>query len=377
MGLARQLLIVVLLCGLGVAAYRYGWPLIDPATGNAAAPGHRDGSAAGGGRSADRPATVLVQAVDTRVERARVRAVGTARAHRSVTLYPAAGGEVAAVHFAPDQMVRKGSVLLELDRRRERLAVDLARVRVENARETLSRYEQSAGSGAHAESTVNDARSALEEAVIALRQAQVALSDRQVVAPFDGFTGLTEIDVGDRIDTDDGITTLDDRASLLVGFSVPELFLGRVGKGHPVEVATWAARDRTISGEIVDLDSRIDPVSRSFIARARVANADDAVSPRHELRGHPRRARGAISPGAGDIRALRHGRGLRLGRSRGRRRAGARAHRRAPGGSGAGRRRARSGRAGGGRGHPAPAPGSPGARERACADLVTVFGSPS
>lgn len=82
------------------------------------------------------------------------------------------------------------------------------------------------------------------------------LIDRQVVAPFDGFTGLTDIDDGDRIDTDDGITTLDDRSSLLVGFSVPELFLGRVGKGHPVEVAAWAARDRPIPGEIVDLDSR-------------------------------------------------------------------------------------------------------------------------
>ena len=44
MGLVRQLLIVALLCGLGVAAYRYGWPLIDPATGNAPAPGHHDGS---------------------------------------------------------------------------------------------------------------------------------------------------------------------------------------------------------------------------------------------------------------------------------------------------------------------------------------------
>ena len=279
MGLVRQLLIVAVLCGLGVVAYRYGWPLMAPADGNVAAPGHPEGPAAGGGRSADRPATVLAQAVDTRIERARIRAVGTARAQRSVMIHAAAAGEVAAVHFVPDQVVDKGSVLLELDSRRERLAVDLARVRVENARETLSRYEQSAGSGAHAESTINDARSALEETEIALRQAEVALSDRKVVAPFDGFTGLTEIDVGDRIDTDHGITTLDDRSRLLVGFSVPELFLGRVGTGHPVEVATWAARDRPIPGEIVDLDSRIDPVSRSFIARARVENADDAFRP--------------------------------------------------------------------------------------------------
>ena len=174
---------------------------------------------------------------------------------------------------------KKGSVLLELDSSREKLAVDLARVRVHNARQLLSRYERSAGSGAYAESTVSDARSALEEAEIALRQAEVALSDRRVIAPFDGFTGLTEVDVGDRIGTGDAITTLDDRASLLVGFSVPELFLGRIGRGHPVEVATWAARDQPIPGEIVDLGSRIDPVSRSFTARARVANAGDAFRP--------------------------------------------------------------------------------------------------
>ena len=270
MGLIKQLVLVAALCGLGVAGYRYGWPLVAPADGDRAAQGRRGG---------DRAVTVLVKAVELRAERTRIKAVGTARAYRSVTLHPAAAGEVAGVHFAPDQKVHKGSVLLELDSRSEKLAVDLARVRVRNARQLLSRYERSAGSGAVSGSTVSDARGALDEADIALRQAELALSDRQVVAPFDGFVGLTEIDVGDRIGTGDAITTLDDRGSLFVGFSVPELFLGRIGKGHPVQVAVWAAHDQAIPGEIVDLGSRIDPLSRSFTARARVANAGDAYRP--------------------------------------------------------------------------------------------------
>ena len=136
----------------------------------------------------------------------------TARAVRSVTLFPAAAGEVSAVYFAPNRKVKKGDVLLELDNRNEALAVELAWVRVQNARQLLSRYEQTAGSGAVAESTVFDARSAFAEAEIAQRSAAVALSDRSVVAPFDGFVGQTEIDVGDRIGTADAITTLDDRS---------------------------------------------------------------------------------------------------------------------------------------------------------------------
>ena len=279
MSLIKQLALVAVLCGAGIAAYRYGWPLVAPGDGRPVASGSAGGQEAERRRGANHAATVLVEAVELRAERTRIKAIGTARAYRSVTLHPAAAGEIAAVHFAPDQKVGKGSVLLELDSRREKLAVDLARVRVRNARQLLSRYERSAGSGAYADSTVTDARSALEEAEIALRQAEVALNDRRIVAPFDGFTGLTGIEVGDRIGTGDAITTLDDRASLLVGFSVPELFLGRIGKGHPVEVATWAARDRAIPGEIVDLGSRIDPVSRSFTARARVANAGDAYRP--------------------------------------------------------------------------------------------------
>ena len=279
MGLIRQLVLVAALGGLGIAAYQYGWPLVAPADGDRAAQGRGGGQAAQGRRGADRAATVLVKAMELRAERTRLQAVGTARAYRSVTLHPAAAGEVAAVHFAPDRKVRKGTVLLELDSRSETLAVDLARVRVRNAREQLSRYQRTVGSGAVAGSTVSDARGVLDEAEIALRQAEVTLSDRQVVAPFDGFVGMTDIDVGDRIGTGDAIATLDDRGSLLVDFAVPELLLGRIGKGHPVEVATWAARDQAIPGEIVDLGSRVDPVSRSFVARARVANAGDAFRP--------------------------------------------------------------------------------------------------
>ena len=220
-----------------------------------------------------------MRTVELRPERTRIKAVGTARAVRSVTLYAAAAGEVAAVNIAPNANVKKGEVLLELDSRNEALAVELAKVRVKSARQLLSRYERMAKGVAVAESTLLDARSALEEVAIALRQAEVALSDRKVVASFDGFIGMTEIDVGDRIGTGDAITTLDDRVALLVGFAIPEIFLGRIRTGHPVQVATWGAQDRAIEGEIVDLGSRIDPVSRSFLARARVSNEVDRFRP--------------------------------------------------------------------------------------------------
>ena len=46
-----------------------------------------------------------------------------------------------------------------------------------------------------------------------------------------------------------------------------------------VEVATWNSRSPTAFGEVVDIGSRIDPLTRTFVARARVDNEADALRP--------------------------------------------------------------------------------------------------
>ena len=91
--------------------------------------------------------------------------------------------------------------------------------------------------------------------------------------------GITEIDVGDRIDTNTLVTTIDDRSVLLVNFSVPEVYVDKVTRGTPVEVSLWDAADTPVSGEIVAVDSRIDINSRSFIARAAIDNVSDRFRP--------------------------------------------------------------------------------------------------
>ncbi|MBT5413858.1 MAG: efflux RND transporter periplasmic adaptor subunit [Rhodospirillaceae bacterium] len=265
----KQLLIVAALCALGYLAYAYGWPLVYSADSRQAA--EQD--------AAKPPVQVLVHQVELRPERTRIEAVGTGEATLSATLFPATAGEVVGIGIAPNRKVAEGDLLLELNRRAEELAVDLAKVQLRRARQLLQRYESTGNSGVVPASTIDDARSAVEEARIALRQAEVDLTDRMVIAPFAGHVGMTEVEIGDRIGPDTAITTLDDRSTLLVSFAIPEIFLERVATGQSVSVSTWAARDRPYPGQIVELGSRIDPVSRSFMARARVPNQDDRLRP--------------------------------------------------------------------------------------------------
>ncbi len=225
------------------------------------------------------PVHVLVSPLQIEPTRTRVEAVGTSRAIRSIELHPATSGEVAAVHFEPGQRVSKGDLLVELDKRDERLAVDLARVRVEDAERLLERYRRSGSSGAVLPTQLDAAETAVETARIELERAQVALDDRTIRAPFDGYVDVTEVYPGDRINPDTVITTLDDRSALLVSFDVPELMIRELETGGEVDLSMWNFADRKFRGTVTEIGSRIDPATRTFVARATVDNASDALRP--------------------------------------------------------------------------------------------------
>lgn len=269
MGRAMKLALIAVLLAAAAVALVYGPGWIRPPDGAGEAR-----AATAGARGAE---PVLLERVSLQPERDRLEAVGTARAPRSVTLHPASPGRVRAVNFEAGDRVEAGAVLVQLDDRAEQVELELARVRLAEAQRELARLQRSPG--AFSVATVDRARTAVRVARLEVRRAEVALEDRQVEAPFTGHIGLTEVDPGDRIGPETAIATLDDRSSLLVSFEVPELFLGRLQPGETVSVATWADGKARARGEIVRLDSRVDPLRRTFVARARVENPEDQLRP--------------------------------------------------------------------------------------------------
>lgn len=243
------------------------------------------GDARAPGQSGDQgPLRVLVTSISEIPQRTRVEAVGTSRAQQSVTLYPEASGEVVAVNFAPGERVEKGKVLLELESRDEALDVELAKLRVADAKRLYERYQRSVESGATLPIDLDAAEAALDEARIELRRAEVALDERSVEAPFAGYVGISDVEVGDRIQTSTAITTLDNREALFVDFQVPEMLVGDLKLSDQVAVATWNNRRAAAFGEVVELGSRVDPATRTFTARALVENSNDRLRPGQSFR---------------------------------------------------------------------------------------------
>ena len=206
-------------------------------------------------------------------------AIGTGFALRSVTLRAPSSGEVTALDIAPGAKFAAGDTLMQLDDTDERLAVALAEARLSRATSERDRYQALQDTGAAATARFEQAQTDFKVAQIELDQARADLADRTLRAPFDGVTGLASVETGDRIATDETVSSFDDRSRILVEFDLPEALLGRIEIGQPVTASTPAVEDRSFDGEITAIDSRVDVSTRTARIRAAIDNAADVLRP--------------------------------------------------------------------------------------------------
>jgi len=227
-----------------------------------------------------KPATnVIIAPLAFEPIKVSIETVGTAEAKKSVSLYPAASDRVTKVTFKPGDYVEKGDVLLELDARRQIAAVKRAEIDLANKKRNLERLMKSKTNGAVTQSEVDDAKAELELAQVALTEATADLDDRKLIAPFSGYLGLTEVEVGDRINQSTLITTIDDRSQLFINFTVPESSYDLVGNNTQVSVKPWNNRGDALSASLSQLDSRIDVENRTLKVRATLDNSRDVFRP--------------------------------------------------------------------------------------------------
>ena len=106
----------------------------------------------------------------------------------------------------------------------------------------------------------------------------VALKDNQnIIAEFAGKLGKREIAQG-VLGSDSLIITLDDIKNIFIDIKIPENYVGVIKKGLKAEISSSAFK-RNFKGKIESVSSRIDPSTRSILARVIVKNDNFQIIP--------------------------------------------------------------------------------------------------
>lgn len=264
-----MLLLVVLACGAGLAAWKY----LSIQSSHAA--------------SAHQPepmeSVTVVEAQEIR-HRPTTTSIGTVLALRSITLRNELAGTIRQVRLVPGQVVEADSVLVALDVSVEEAELKAQQAQAALAKTVLERRHHLRLDQATAEEEVDRAQADLNVAQAQIARTKAIIARKIIRAPFRARVGLADVHPGQYLNEGTQLTTLQgvDEA-VHVDFTVAQQVAAGLREGETVDVMP-PGDVRTITAKIVALDARIDATTRNALVRARIERAADTPAPGASVR---------------------------------------------------------------------------------------------
>ncbi len=223
--------------------------------------------------------TVASATAESMVWPNRLTAVGSLVAVNGADLTAEVDGVVSAIHFESGDTVKRGDLLLTLAAASEQGELKRLQAQAELAELNRSRKEQLYKGKSISKAELDTAVAETNVALAAIEAQKGRLAQKVVTAPFDGKLGIRRVNVGQYLGMGAAIVTLQKLDPINVDFSMPEHYLSDLNAGLAVSVLVDAYPDQAFQGEILAIEPQVNPMTRNFDLRARLANADMTLKP--------------------------------------------------------------------------------------------------
>ncbi len=232
-----------------------------------------------GGRPPMRPTQVV--AVTAKVEKVAdtLSLIGTVAGEEMVELKSETAGIIEAIHFLEGQEVKKGQLLIELDRTKIHAALVEAEANLALSESNNARNEKLLESQLISKQEFDQTRTRYEaqQALVNLRRRQ--LQDTRITAPFDGTVGERPVSPGQVISPNTALTWLVALVTVKVEFNVPERFLSVCRTGQSIDVKVAAYPEQTFSGSVFFVAPYVETELRTTLIKAAVPNPKGLLKP--------------------------------------------------------------------------------------------------
>jgi len=190
---------------------------------------------------------------------------GSLAARRSVRLFNQEEGRIDQLPVYEGAAVKKGEVLVRLDRRLLIAQMEKATAARRLAEADLERIKKLARKRITTQEKMDQAETRYSVAQAEETLVRTRLAYSEIAAPFDGIVTERRVEPGDVAPTHTHLLTLIDPNTLYTKVSVSELMLPRLKVGDAAEVRIDALGDKVWTGKIRRIHPTVDPRTRQGI----------------------------------------------------------------------------------------------------------------
>ena len=233
------------------------------------------GKGAGGpGGAGGGPPAMPVEAASARADTVidAILATGQIEALQSIELRPDVEGRLVQILVREGSPVARGTPLFKIDD--AELKAQVAEVAAERdlARQSLTRTRELLGQKASSQAELERAEATMRSNDAQLERLKVRLDRTLVRAPFSGVLGQRSVSLGDYVNTDTRLVTLQTVSPQRASFQVPERYADKLKVGQQVSFRVAALPGRQFTGKVDFVDPVVQLPGRTIMVKASVPN---------------------------------------------------------------------------------------------------------
>lgn len=187
-----------------------------------------------------------------------INTTGLVRPNQGAMLSAQSAGTIKKIFVTSGQTVKKGDVLVELDSDVEIATMKASEAQLPAARLTYQRYANLIKSQSVSQTELDNAKASYDQLVANINSLKATIERRKILAPFDGVTGIVQVNEGQYISVGTEIVRVEDVSSMKVDFSVSQNDLENLQIGQKVTATSDARQGETFAAKVTAIEPAIN-----------------------------------------------------------------------------------------------------------------------
>ncbi|MGR3807115.1 efflux RND transporter periplasmic adaptor subunit [Pasteurella testudinis] len=220
---------------------------------------------------------VTVTTVQTQQWTPAIEATGIIRPNQGAMLSSQAAGTVKSIFVQAGQEVKKGDLLIELDSDVEKANLAAYQAQLTSVQANYQRYVTLFRSKSVSKSDLDNAESSYKALVANIESAKATIARRQIYAPFDGVTGIIQVNTGEYVTVGQAMIRVEDISTTKIDFSIGQNNLENLFIGQKVTAVVDAFAGETFAAKISAIEPAVTSTSGLVDLQATVEDSREKL----------------------------------------------------------------------------------------------------